>query len=160
VTGIYEHREVKGWKNKVPYHIKLKGRDLFCIPGLYYYNRVRPSNAETGEMIGMFTLITRPANEVMRQIHNSGDQAFRMPMFLPNKEMELAWLKNDLTDKELGDILNYELPSEELDYWPVYSIRTTKPRPDSKTKTDPYEWAHLPILGSDESLNPNENRLF
>jgi putative SOS response-associated peptidase YedK len=35
VTGIYEHRAVKGWKNKVPYFIRLKSQPLFFIPGLY-----------------------------------------------------------------------------------------------------------------------------
>ena len=37
VNGIFEHREIKGWKNKVPYYIKLKDRPMFCIPGLYNY---------------------------------------------------------------------------------------------------------------------------
>ncbi len=35
VTGIYEHRAIKGWKKKVPYFIKLKSQPLFFIPGLY-----------------------------------------------------------------------------------------------------------------------------
>src|ERR1700716_2692075 len=43
VTGIYDHREIKGWKNKIPYHVKLKERELFCIPGLYHYNQKIPS---------------------------------------------------------------------------------------------------------------------
>ncbi|HTR31584.1 MAG TPA: SOS response-associated peptidase family protein, partial [Puia sp.] len=81
VTGIYEHREITGWKNKVPYYIRLKDRPMFCIPGLYHYNLKRPSDPETGEVRGTFTLITRAANPVMRQIHNSGDNAFRMPLF-------------------------------------------------------------------------------
>jgi putative SOS response-associated peptidase YedK len=160
VTGVYEHRGIKGWKNKVPYYIKINGRNLFCIPGLYHYNKQMPSDAETGEMIGTFSLITRPANEVMKQIHNSGDQAFRMPMFLPAKEMELQWLKEKLSDEEIAEILNFELPSDQLEYWPVFSIRTTKPRPDNKAKIDPFEWANLPDLGSDEFINPKEKTLF
>ena len=56
---------------------------------------------ETGEVRGMFTLITRAANPLMRQIHNSGDNAFRMPLFLP-KEMELEWLRPDLTDTDIA----------------------------------------------------------
>src|SRR5574338_131437 len=38
VTGFYEHREIKGWKKKVPYFIRLKNREIFCIPGLYHYS--------------------------------------------------------------------------------------------------------------------------
>src|SRR5207237_1116784 len=144
VTGIFEHREVKGFKNKIPYYVRLNNRALFCIPGLYHYpNR---ADVETGEVIGTFTLITRAANSVMAQIHNSGDQAFRMPLFLP-KELELKWLQPDLTDQEMEEIINYEMPSETLNYDPVYTIRTTKERPDGKGKLDTYEWANLPPLG-------------
>jgi putative SOS response-associated peptidase YedK len=146
VNGIFEHREIKGWKNKVPYYVQLKGRDMFCIPGLFQYAPV--PDVETGEVRGTFTLVTREANSLMRQIHNSGDQAFRMPLFLP-KELELKWLQADLKDEEIQHILDYEMPSELLDYRPVFSIRTTKPRPDQKTKLDAFEWPNLPPLGND-----------
>ncbi len=101
VTGIYEHREVKGWKNKIPYHIGLRNRPMFCIPGLYHFNSKIPSDPETGEMRGMFTLVTRQGNETMCRIHNSGDNAFRMPLFLP-KELELKWLDPGLTEDEMA----------------------------------------------------------
>jgi putative SOS response-associated peptidase YedK len=146
VTGIFEHREIKTWKNKVPYHVQLKDRKVFCIAGLYHYpNR---ADIETGEVTGTFTLITRGANEVMKQIHNGGDNAFRMPLFLP-RELEQKWLLPDLTDQEMQEILDYELPAELLQYAPVFTIRTTKERPDGKGKLDPYEWANLPPLGQD-----------
>src|SRR5437868_4511297 len=48
VTGIFEHREVKLFKNKVPYHVQLKERKLFCIPGLYHYPNI--GDKETGEV--------------------------------------------------------------------------------------------------------------
>jgi putative SOS response-associated peptidase YedK len=146
VTGIFEHREIKGWRNKVPYFVKVKDRPIFCIPGLYNYAPV----PGTGEAIGTFTLITRAANEVMKMIHNSGENAFRMPLFLPNKEMELRWLKQDLTDKEMREILSYELPSTTLDYHTVWTIRTTKPHPTGGRKIDPYKWPKLPELGNDD----------
>ncbi|MGB8192451.1 MAG: SOS response-associated peptidase family protein [Chitinophagaceae bacterium] len=146
VTGIFEHREIKGWKNKVPYHIQLKGRQLFCIPGLYHYAPI--PDVETGEMKGTFTLITRSANSVMEQIHNCGENAFRMPLFLP-KEMEMRWLDPSLGDQGIAEILTYQIPSEELDHYPVFTIRTTKPRPDEGIKTDRYDWPNLPPLGND-----------
>ena len=146
VTGFYEHREVKGFKTKIPYHIELKQRELFCIPGLYHYPN--KADVETGEITGTFTLVTRAANSVMAQIHNGGDQAFRMPLMLP-KEWETKWLLPDLTDEEIQEILDYEMSSEELSYKPVYTIRTTKERPDGKGKLDPFEWPDLPPLGID-----------
>ncbi len=145
VTGIYEHREIKAWKNKVPYHIRLKDRPLFALPGLYHYNTKLPSDPETGEVRGMFTLITRAANPLMRQIHNSGDNAFRMPLFLP-KEIEKEWLRPNATDDDLQRILDYELPSEELIADPVFSIRARSPRPDGQPKISPWTWPDLPAL--------------
>lgn len=147
VTGIFEHREIKSWKNKVPYFIQLKNRPLFCLPGLYHYP-FQHADPETGEITGTYTIITRGANEVMKQIHNGGENAFRMPLFLP-KELETKWLLPDLTDEEMDEILNYEMPSEELNYYPVYTIRTTKERPDHKGKLDPFEWSDLPALGKE-----------
>lgn len=148
VNGIFEHREIKGWKNKVPYYVQQKGRSMFCIPGLYQYSPI--PDIETGEMKGTFTLITRAANQLMSQIHNSGDQAFRMPLFLP-KELELKWLEPGLTDNDIQSILDHEIASENLAYTPVFTIRTTKPRPDNKTKLDRFDWPNLPPLGNDET---------
>jgi putative SOS response-associated peptidase YedK len=147
VTGFFEHREVKGYNHKIPYYIHLKGRELFCIPGLYHYPN--KADVETGEITGTFTLITRAANEVMEKIHNSGDQAFRMPLLLP-KDEEIKWLLSDLSDEEMAEILDYEMPSGKLEYEPVYTIRTTKDRPDGKGKLDRYDWPNLPPLGQDE----------
>src|SRR6476660_6413780 len=144
VTGIYEHREIKGWKKKVPYYVKLKNRSLFCIPGLYSASQ------------NSFALITRPGNDIMRQIHNSGDNPYRMPLFLADKHLEERWLASDLEEAEMEAILDYELPSENLEYYPVHTIRTQKERPDKKQKDEPFNWPDLPPLGKDS----NELSLF
>lgn len=146
VEGFFEHREVKGIKNKIPYFIKLKNRQLFCLVGLYNYSPI--PDVETGEVRGTFTVITRAANSVMEQIHNGGPNAGRMPLMLP-KELEMKWLDENLSDEEMKEILNFEMPSEELEYCPVYTIRSTKPRPDGKGKLEPFEWQGLPPLGKD-----------
>jgi putative SOS response-associated peptidase YedK len=149
VTGIYEHREIKGWKNKIPYHIGLKDRPMFCIPGLFHHNTRIPSDPETGEMRGMFTLVTRAANAVMREIHNSGDNAYRMPLFLP-KDKELEWLDPGLTDAAIAGLLSYEMPADQIVYDPVFSIRGRTPRPDGKPKIARFEHPNLPPLGRDD----------
>lgn len=143
VTGIYEHREIKGWKKKVPYFIRMKEREMFCLPGLYHYAPF--PDPETGEAFGTFTLITRSGNELLRKIHNGGTNAFRMPLFL-TKELETKWLLPDLSDEEMKQILDFEMPSEELAAWPVYTIRSSKPRPDSRQKVDEFAWEGLPPL--------------
>lgn len=149
VTGFYEHREIQGWKNKVPYHVRLKGRKMFCIPGLYHYNSMLPSDQETGEVRGMFVLLTRAANTLMRQIHNSGDNAYRMPLLLP-KEMETQWLDPSLTDEQMAAIIQYEMPADQLEFNTVFSIRGRSPRPDGKLKNEYWEFENLPPLGNDD----------
>lgn len=147
VTGIYEHREIRGWKNKVPYYVRQSGRGMFSIPGLFHYPAF--GDTETGEITGTFTLITREANSLMRQIHNCGTNAHRMPLFLP-KELEEKWLLPDLSDGEISEILAFEMPSENLEAWPVYTIRSPKLRPDNKQKYEAFEWPDLPPLGQEE----------
>lgn len=158
VTGTFEHREIKGWKHKVPYMIRIRDRELFCIPGLYHYAPV--PDIETGEVRGTFTMLTRAANDVMRQIHNGGPNSFRMPLYLQDKEMEQRWLLPDLSDKEMAEIFEYEVPSEALEFWTVYTVRSTKPRPDHKSKIDPWEWPDLPPLGSNEGNEKAQVALF
>ncbi|MEO6549677.1 MAG: SOS response-associated peptidase family protein [Ferruginibacter sp.] len=151
VTGIYEHREVKGWKKKVPYFVRLKGQETFFIAALY--SVVELPDMETGEMIKRWTvtILTREANSVMKDIHNGGDNKGRMPLFLP-LELSKKWLQEDLQEQDYRSILNFEMPSEELIYHPVYTIRTPKARPDEKPKNEFYEWEKLPALGE---MNPD-----
>lgn len=144
VTGIYEHREIKGWKNKVPYFVKVKNVQLFFLPGLYSVAEL--PDHETGELVKRFsyTMVTRAGNTLMKGIHNGGENAGRMPLFLPF-EMAQEWLF-ELTEDKYREILNFEMPNDQLDYWPVFTIRGTKPHPENKQKNEPYEWPKLPEL--------------
>ncbi len=143
VTGIYEHREVKGFKNKIPYFVQLKDQPTFVIPGLY-------SVAELADADGVavnrwtYTLITREANAVMRQIHNSGDNNGRMPLFVP-LEMAREWIAADLDTEKYKNILDYEMPGESLKLRTVWSIRTSKQRPDEGSKSESFAWGDLPV---------------
>lgn len=149
VSGIFEHRAVKTFKNKIPYHITLRERQLFCLPGLFSWSPL--PDVTTGEVTGTFSIITRSANSIMKQIHNGGPNVGRMPLFLP-KELERQWLQPELTDQEIQAILHYEMPSEELKYHTVHTIRITAPRPDQLRKTDIYNWTNLPALGNDDPV--------
>lgn len=146
VTGIYEHRAIKGWKKKVPYYITLKDQPLFFLPGLYSVTEL--PDLATGELIKRYTytLITRPANDLMKQIHNDGDNRWRMPLFLPF-ELSREWLGDELPEDRYKHILGYEMPPEAMNYHPVFTIRSPKGRPDDKPKNDYWEWEKLPALG-------------
>ena len=150
VTGIYEHRAIKGWKKKVPYFVKIEGEPLFFLPGLY--SAANLIDKTTGEVEKRYTygLITRKANKIMSYIHNDGDNAGRMPLFLTT-DLCKKWVQKDLSTEEYQSILDYEIPDEQLDYWPVYTIRSPKERPDNKLKNEFYEWDKLPVLGE---MNP------
>lgn len=145
LTGFYEHREVEGFKNKIPYFIRLQNQKVFFIPGLYSVAEL--PDTETGEMKAKwtFTLITRSANNVMKQIHNGGDNNGRMPLLLPLPTAN-KWLDIQLSDEEYSSILNFELPSEELTFYTVQGIRTRKPRDDGKQKDEFFQWENVPEI--------------
>jgi hypothetical protein len=75
----------------------------------------------------MYTVITRNANEVMSHIHNDGENRGRM---------RRDFVEDDLSPERYKEILNFERGSEELDYYPVYTIRSPKGRPDEKAKNE------------------------
>jgi len=138
------HREVNGWKKKVPYFVRLKGQSIFFSPGLCSVAEL--PDIQTGEIVKRFTytLITRDANEVMQMIHSGGDNKYRMPLFLPS-ELSKEWLSEGLTPERYREILEYEMPSGELEYHPVFTIRS--PKPDNKLKYEYWEWEKLLFLG-------------
>ncbi|MBS1918279.1 MAG: SOS response-associated peptidase family protein [Bacteroidetes bacterium] len=158
VTSFFEHRHINGWKNKVPYDVSIKGRDMFCIPGEFYYNTKIPPNVETGEVRGMFSLGTRDANEVMRGIHNDGDNKWRMPLMVP-KETELKWLDPELTDTGISEIVATEIPSEELSYYPVRSVRSKESMNYRSEILKQWDYPGLPPLGNDDP-EPLQKSLF
>ena len=150
LSGFYEHRKVTGFKNKVPYFITLKKQKMFFLPGLYSVAEI--VDKETGEMIKRwsYSLITRGANSLMTQIHNDGENKWRMPLLLPFEQSK-KWLEEDLSEEDYKSILDFEMPSEDLNCIPVFSIRTSKQRPDNKAKNEYFEWQNLPELKLDEA---------
>jgi putative SOS response-associated peptidase YedK len=150
LTGIFEHRGIKGWKKKVPYWVRPCNQQLFFLPGLYAVTEIADRDGVV-EKRSTFGLITRAANALMKNIHNDGENRHRMPLFLPF-EMSKEFISEDLSEGRYREILNYEIPSEELQYHPVFTIRTPKLRADNKPKSEYWEWDKLPALGE---LNPD-----
>ncbi|RAJ02646.1 putative SOS response-associated peptidase YedK [Chitinophaga skermanii] len=140
-TGFFEHREVPGFKNKIPYFIHTKDQPLLLIAGLYTYSHI--PNPETGELPGTFTVLTRAANEVMSKIHNGGDNAGRMPLML-NEAMQEKWLSPGLNDADIASVLQYEEPPSNLEYWTVNPVR--RPQADDFHIIEPRAYDNLPDL--------------
>ncbi len=139
-TGFFEHHEA-GLKKKVPYFIHTKEEPVFCFAGLYNYSPV--PDKETGEVVGTFSIITRPANILMEKIHNAGPNSHRMPLIL-TRESAPKWLNDNLSDEEINGILKFEYPSSRLEAWPVNSIRVRKNDDEKVIEEKKYE--NLPAI--------------
>ena len=146
VTGFFEHRHVKSFKNKIPYLLQLKEQPVFFLPGLF--DSVLLPNEETGELIERFTfsIITRAANTIMQLVHNGGANAGRMPLMLP-LALSKQWIDISSTDAELNNILQFEMDTEGINYKTVFSLRTANERTDGLGKDAAYVWENLPDLG-------------
>ena len=68
----------------------------------------------------------------MRMIHNGSENKYRMPLFLL-LELSKEWIREDMTAEHYQEILNYEMPSDQLEHHPVFTIRSEKP-PDDKLR--------------------------
>jgi putative SOS response-associated peptidase YedK len=120
-TGFFEHKEIAG--RKQPYFIRVKGERLFFMAGLYNYPPL--PDVETGEIKGTFSMLTRSSNELLTDIHNSGENRHRMPLMLSNDILR-KWLYPALSQEDMQALLNYEMPSDALEAWPVRTIRGRK----------------------------------
>jgi putative SOS response-associated peptidase YedK len=111
VTGYFEfqHRD----KEKIPHYIFLKNEDVFSIGGMYELWR----NHLTNEMLQTFTIITVPANDLCREIHNGGNNPFRMPLII-GRENEKRWLDKSL---KTTDIQQFFQPfnADGMDAYPI-----------------------------------------
>ena len=145
MTGFYEHRKVKGIVKKVPYFVSLKEQQTFFLPGLYSVAELPDKETSEIEKRFTYTLITRAANALMKEIHNDGDNKWRMPLMLPF-ELSKKWVNDELSEEEYKAILNYEMQPEAMNYLPVYTIRSPKERPDAKAKNEYWEWEKLPEI--------------
>lgn len=155
VDGIFEHREIKGWKKKVPYYIYNPDGKPFFIPGLFQESTIVDEDAVV-HTVSSFGLITRTANPVMMAIHNAGKNKHRMPLFI-SFQMAQAWVSESLQDNEMREIIDFQAPDQDLAHHTVYSLRGGTQRPDGKHKYDPWDWPGLPELGNDTPVDPQKS---
>jgi putative SOS response-associated peptidase YedK len=145
VTGIFDHQKVEGQTKKIPYFVKPKDQDVFFIPGLMSVANI--VDKSTGELVKRttFGIMTRWANDLMKWIHNDGENKWRMPLFLPF-ELAKEFIAEDLSKDMVRyqEILDYEMASEDLYYHTTDTIRTAKSRADGKRKHEPFVWQKAP----------------
>ena len=134
-TGYFEHRwlDSRG-KTKIPYHIFLKDKPIFYIGGIYS----KWTDQLTGTIYFTYTVCTTTANDLAATIHNTGK---RMPVILPTKEAEQAWLNPQLSQEA---VLNLCRPIENnlMDAYTVSRIITSK-NPNVPEAIEPFAYAEL-----------------
>lgn len=107
-TGFFEWKHVN--KEKIPYYIRLKDRDLFAFAGLYDTWHDAQDHPLT-----TFTIITTTPNSLMEPIHN------RMPVVFSEKD-EDTWLNPEETDRERLLKLLDPYPASGMEAYPVSTL--------------------------------------
>ncbi|MCX6273786.1 MAG: SOS response-associated peptidase, partial [Bacteroidetes bacterium] len=95
INGFYEWRDFNG--KKYPYHIQLKGGELFSL-GCIYENWLDKS---TGEIKDTFSVLTTEANPLMEKIHNLKK---RMPLII-SREDECKWIDPTLNTEKIKNLI-------------------------------------------------------
>lgn len=159
VTGTYEHRGIKGWRKKVPYFIRPKDQLPFFLPGLYSEVLVWDDRIKQLRKRWTFGINTRePSPEnVLRSIHNSSTRGFRMASYQP-REHAIELLSPNRTELTYKKVLEYEMMTEDLEYYTVDTIRGGF-RKDGLPKDAPFAWNKLPALGTMNPGNDDELQL-
>jgi putative SOS response-associated peptidase YedK len=115
--SFYEWQQVappagaKGKKAKVPHRILLSNEQPFAFAGLWD----EWADRQTGEVLPTFTIITTEPNDLMARLHN------RMPVMLPGREAELAWLDDGVSAADHQALLR-PYPAEQMQEYTVSTL--------------------------------------
>jgi putative SOS response-associated peptidase YedK len=127
-AGFYEwHLGEDGKKN--PFFIHLADQDVFTFAAVW-----DRSYKEDGTAIESCALITMPGNELMRRVHNTGANPFRMPAILAQEDQE-AWLNGT---KEQARAVLKQYPEDVMVTYQV-STRVNSPKNNDDKLIAPVE---------------------
>jgi len=120
--GFFEWKQID--KEKVPYYIFLKNKELFGFAGLYDV-----WHDKEGKELKTYTIITTEPNALVEPIHN------RMPAILEQQD-EDTWLNPDETEPERLTKLLHPYPASEMDAYPVSKL-VNVPKNDTREMIEP-----------------------
>ena len=142
-TGFVESRHIpkigkKGQELKetvkYPYHIGVKGREYFYMPGLYN----EWLDPETSQFVNTVAIGITAADLVMDQIHNI---KHRMPAILTD-ELAWEWLMEKPSQERLSQIARTQIPSRLLEFCTIdRNYRTT-------LEATPVDYPELPPINT------------
>lgn len=121
---------------KYPYHIRLRSHGYFYMAGIW----TEWTDAETGEYVESFSIVTTKANSLMEKIHNS---KMRMPLIL-DEEKAWEWLFKASDPESIKKIISYQYPADLMEAYPI--------RKDFQQNADPLEAASYPDLDPPPTL--------
>lgn len=125
-SGFYEwHLGADGKKH--PFFIHLNDQEVFGFAALW-----DRSFKPDGTVIESVVHITMPGNELMRDIHNTGNHPHRMPAILRAADHE-AWLAGS-KEEAVAALAPY--PSDHMVAWEV-SPRVNRPENNDETLIEP-----------------------
>ncbi len=127
-SGFYEwHLDERG--RKVPYLIQLADQPFFAFASLWDRSR-KPD----GTWVESCVLITLPGNDLMRQVHNTGANPYRMPALLARADWD-AWLTG--TAAQAAAVLR-PYPDDRMAAHEV-SPRVNTPKNNDESLTEPVQ---------------------
>ena len=98
-TGFFEwHENPDG--TKVPFYIHFPEEEIFSIGGIWD----KWVDPKTGNEILSYVMLTTSANELLSEVHNSGQNPFRMPFIVPEKEIS-NWLDPKLPIEQISKLM-------------------------------------------------------
>jgi putative SOS response-associated peptidase YedK len=103
--GYYEWK--REGKTKTPFRIMLSSDDAFAFAGIW-----DSWERKSGEIINTYTIITTAANSIVSEIYD------RMPVIIP-QDLEKAWIRKDLKDHEISDMLK-AYDSKKMTYYKAH----------------------------------------
>ena len=124
-NGFFEPHHSKG--TAYPYFCHYPDNEIFFFAGLY---------SELGDDLYSTTIITVEADEFFSEVHNKKK---RMPLVL-DKEYEEEWLKEDLQEPHVKDLMKTGFTTKEFEAYPVtrdlYKKGTKNDTPKAIEKVD------------------------
>ncbi len=138
VSGFFEwHTE---GKKKYPFYVypDAAAEGIVSIAGLWD----EWADPETGEVRVTYTMLTRPANELMAKIHNSKK---RMPCLL-TRDLEKEYLQESLKKDEVLELLGEPYPAERLDAYTISKQITSRTEPTNVPEVlEPYAYPGISL---------------
>ncbi|MBE7172482.1 MAG: SOS response-associated peptidase family protein [Williamsia sp.] len=138
-NGFYIQGTVQNMQHEVPYFLHVPDQPVFFLPVLYSTDEALDMTTGQKTQRWVFTMISKPADCLAKHLDCDQEKSTTMPLLLPFS-LSRHWLDHDLNEADYRSILDFEMSSEALQAWPIYSTQQEEQRPDNKEKNERFDW--------------------